>query len=235
MMPDLSAKNVARDIAHLVSGSPKRARTLLLLIHLGVASPLVAQRANSSPALAAPASLAVRASAEPGDVVRLRIWREPDMSGDYPVDAQGIATFPRLGTMNVTRFGADSLQRVLAAEYAKYLKNPSVEIVLLRRVRVVGAVKSPGVYTVDQTMRVRDVLALAGGAAPEGRVDRVRLERDGTSIDIDLSVSPRADERELRSGDQLSVPQRNWFARNTPLVAAIISVSGGLLFALVAR
>jgi polysaccharide export outer membrane protein len=175
------------------------------------------------------------ASAEPGDVVRLRIWREPDMSGDYPVDAKGIATFPRVGTINVTRFGADSLQRLLVAEYAKYLKNPSVEIVLLRRVRVVGAVKSPGVYTVDQTMRVRDVLALAGGASAEGRTDRARLDRDGTSTEIDLSTSPRADEVALRSGDQLSVPQRSWFARNTPLVAAIISVSGGLLFALVAR
>ena len=172
---------------------------------------------------------------EPGDVVRLRIWREPDMSGDYPVDAQGIATFPRLGTVQVTSFGADSLQRLLVSEYARYLKNPSVEVVLLRRVRVVGAVRSPGVYTVDQTMRVRDVLALAGGPSAEGRTDRARLDRNGTSREIDLSSTPRADEGALRSGDQVFVPQRGWFARNTPLVAAVVSVSGGLLFALIAR
>ncbi len=190
-----------------------------------------AARGQNAPTMAARDD----AGAEPGDVVRLRIWREPDMSGDYPVDAQGIATFPRLGTVRVTNFGADSLQRLLVTEYAKYLKNPSVEVVLLRRVRVVGAVRSPGVYTVDQTMRVRDVLALAGGPSAEGRTDRARLDRNGTSKEIDLSSTPRADEGALRSGDQVFVPQRGWFARNTPLVAAVVSVSGGLLFALIAR
>lgn len=239
----MTSMNCARPISDRHRRSLRRFATTLCVRVLGVlalTSVVVSPTAvaQGTPAQVTPTlagSTLSGASAEPGDVVRLRIWREPDMSGDYPVDAQGIATFPRLGTMNVTRFGADSLQRLLVAEYAKYLKNPSVEIVLLRRVRVVGAVKSPGVYTVDQTMRVRDVLALAGGASAEGRTDRARLDRDGTSTEIDLSASPRADERALRSGDQLSVPQRSWFARNTPLVAAVISVSGGLLFALVAR
>lgn len=174
-------------------------------------------------------------AARPGDVVRLRIWREPDMSGDYPVDANGIATFPRLGTMQVTRMMPDSLQRVLVQEFARYLKNPSIEVVLLRRVRVVGAVRSPGVFTVDQTMRVRDVLALAGGANQDGRTNRARLDRDGTSTMIDLTSSPRADEPPLRSGDQLYVEQKNWFARNTAMVATILSVSAGVLISAVAR
>lgn len=175
------------------------------------------------------------AFAQPGDIVRLRIWREPDMSGDFTVDAKGIATFPRLGSLQVTHIDADSLQRMLVAEYARYLKNPAVEVVLLRRVRVVGAVRTPGLYTADGTMRIRDVLALAGGASPDGRTDRVRVDRDGRGITLDLDASPRADEFALRSGDQLYVPERSWFARNTPLVAAIVSVSGGLLFAIVAR
>jgi polysaccharide export outer membrane protein len=84
------------------------------------------------------------AFAQPGDVVRLKIWREPDMSGDYTVDASGIATFPRLGALQVSRMGADSLQRLLVAEYARFLRNPSVEVILMRRVRVVGAVRTPG-------------------------------------------------------------------------------------------
>lgn len=195
----------------------------------------MAQRAMATAGVVAAPAGREEAHLEPGDVVRLRIWREPDMSGDYPVDTRGVATFPRLGSMLVTSVSADSLQRLLVTEYTKYLKNPSVEIVVLRRVRVVGAVKTPGVYTVDATLRVRDVLALAGGASAEGKTNRVRLDRDGTSRDIDLSDTARANDETLRSGDQLYVPQRGWFARNTPLVAAIVSVSGGLLFALVAR
>jgi polysaccharide export outer membrane protein len=175
------------------------------------------------------------AFAQPGDIVRLRIWREPDMSGDFTVDAKGIATFPRLGSLQVTRIDADSLQRMLVAEYARYLKNPAVEVVLLRRVRVVGAVRTPGLYTADQTMRIRDVLALAGGASAEGRTDRVRIDRDGRAMMLDLNASPRVNEFALRSGDQLYVPERSWIARNTPLVAAILSVSGGLIIAFSAR
>jgi polysaccharide export outer membrane protein len=175
------------------------------------------------------------AFAQPGDIVRLRIWREPDMSGDFTVDTKGVVTFPRLGALQVTRIDADSLQRMLVAEYAKYLKNPAVEVVLLRRVRVVGAVRTPGLYTADQTMRIRDVLALAGGASAEGRIDRVRIDRDGRAVMLNLNRSPSANEFALRSGDQLYVPERSWVARNTPLVAAILSVTGGLLIAFAAR
>lgn len=174
-------------------------------------------------------------AAQPGDVVRLKIWREPDMSGDFVVDARGVATLPRLGAIQVTTMSADSLQRYLVGEYARYLKNPSVEVALHRRVRVVGAVRSPGLYTADHTMRIRDVLALAGGASTDGRTDRVQVDRDGKTMTLNLKASPQANDFALRSGDQLLVPEKSWFSRNTPLVAAIVSVSGGLLIAVAAR
>lgn len=176
-----------------------------------------------------------RTSAQPGDVVRLRIWREPDMSGDYTVDDAGTVTFPRLGRIQVGSMPADSLKHLLLTEYAKYLRNPSVEVTLLRRVRVTGAVRTPGLYTADQTMRVRDVLALAGGATTDGHMDQVRLDRNGKSTRLDLRGSPQDNDMALRSGDQLYVPQRNWLARNTPVVAAILSVTGGLVVALAVR
>jgi len=202
----------------------------------GVPSPLLAQR-DGERTSATTRSIAAdtMARAEPGDVIRLRIWREADMSGDYTIDATGHVTLPRLGATLVTSLSPDSLQQMLVAEYARYLKNPSVEVLLLRRVRVMGAVRTPGLYTADQTMRVRDVLALAGGATSEGRTDIVRLQRDGHSTSLSLTSAARTNEVVLRSGDQLYVPERSWFARNTPLLAAIVSVSGGLLFAFATR
>ncbi len=176
-----------------------------------------------------------RTAAQPGDVVRLRIWREPDMSGDYTVDDAGTVTVPRLGRLRVTGMATDSLKSLLIVGFAKYLRNPSVEVTLLRRVRVTGAVRTPGLYTADQTMRVRDVLALAGGATTDGHMDRVRLDRNGESVRLDLRGSPRDNDTALRSGDQLYVPQRNWFSRNTQVVAAILSVTGGLAVALAVR
>lgn len=206
------------------------------LFTFGVMTPgttlLAAQRVESQ---VASASMPMRTDtlhyAQPGDVVRLRIWREPDMSGDFTIDASGRATLPRLGPIAVTTVLPDSLQRFLIAEYARYLKNPSVEVLVLRRVRVAGAVRTPGLYTADQTMRVRDVLAMAGGSNSEGRTDMVRLDRNGQSTSLNLK-SASAQDITLRSGDQLYVPERSWFARNTPLVAAIVSVGGGLAIAL---
>jgi polysaccharide export outer membrane protein len=226
---------VSMSAAHILlrsAGDARRTRALVLIAGLWAVAP------TTIPAqIAARSSFSAdsRAAAHPGDVIRLRIWREPDMSGDFTVDAAGMATFPRLGPMQVASIPADSLQRLLIARYATYLNNPSVEVTLLRRVRVTGAVKTPGLYNADQTMRVRDVLALAGGATAEGHMDQVRLDRGGQSMRLDLRGAALDDEMALRSGDQLYVPQRSWLARNTPLVAAIVSVSGGLLVALAAR
>lgn len=205
-------------------------RALLVLAASSGSAPVLAQQVSSTTFAAES-----RTAAQPGDVVRLKIWREPDMSGDYTVDDAGMVTFPRLGRMQVTSIAADSLKSLLITEYAKYLRNPSVEVTLLRRVRVTGAVRSPGLYTADQTMRVRDVLALAGGATSEGHMDQVRLDRGGQSTKLDLRGSPRDNDMALRSGDQLYVPQRNWWSRNTPMVAALLSVGGGLAVALAVR
>lgn len=206
----------------------------------GMPASLGAQRMDGrASTLSSTSSLARRADTlsfpRPGDVVRVKIWREPDMSGDFTVDANGRATLPRIGAIQVTNMAPDSLQRLMVAEYARYLKNPSIEVLVMRRVRVVGAVRTPGLYTADQTMRVRDVLAMAGGANDDGRKDVVRLDRDGRSMSINLAGSPDANDTPLRSGDQLYVPQRSWIARNTPLVASIVSVGGGLLIALSTR
>lgn len=207
----------------------------ILLVPAIVAPVLPAASAHAQVASKGAITMESRTAAQPGDVVRLRIWREPDMSGDFTVDDAGTVTFPRLGRMQVASMAADSMKNLLITEYARYLRNPSVEVTLLRRVRVTGAVRTPGLYTADQTMRVRDVLALAGGATTDGHMDQVRLDRNGQSIRLDLRGSPRDNDMALRSGDQLYVPQRNWFARNTPMVAALLSVTGGLVVALAVR
>ena len=171
----------------------------------------------------------------PGDVVRLRIWREPDLSGEFPVDESGMVTFPKLGPMNVTSQPTDSLKVHLLADYSQYLRNPAVEITVLRRVNVLGAVIHPGVYPVDPTMTVADVLALAGGATPDGDRTRANLLRGGQRLSVRLAASDRIADLPLRSGDQLFVPERSWASRNQGLLAATISASVSLLIALYRR
>src|SRR5205823_84064 len=102
----------------------------------------------------------------PGDVIRLRIWREPDLSGDFPVDINGLVVFPKIGQVAAGSMTADSLKRRVVSAYEVYLRNPSIEMIFLRRINVLGAVKAPGLYPVDATMTLADVIAAAGGATP---------------------------------------------------------------------
>src|SRR5688500_4910681 len=122
----------------------------------------------------------------PGDVLKLRIWREPDMSGEFQVASNGTVVLPRLGQINVASMPADSLQVILTDKYKSFLNNPSIEISLLRRVTITGAVRTPGVYPLDPTMTIADALALAGGASAEGKRDQVEIRRRGKSIVANL-------------------------------------------------
>lgn len=195
---------------------------------LVAAGPAAAQTQSTGAAVASPGPGALR----PGDAIRLRIWREPDLSGDFPVDERWIATLPKVGPVDVRDVSVDSLRARVIREYSRFLNNPSIEVVPLRRVAVLGAVRAPGLYPVDPTMRVSDVLALAGGAAGDGRQDRVELRRDGERIEADLALTATIADSPIRSGDQLYVPQRGWLARNTWFVSGLIGAATALTVAL---
>lgn len=167
----------------------------------------------------------------PGDVIRLRIWREPDLSGDFTVDENGFATLPRLGAAQVTRDPVDTVKARLLRAYQGYVLETTIEVIPLRRIRVTGAVRNPGLYTVDPTMTAADAIALAGGATPQGRRDRVDLIRGTSSIEARLSpeVGPALP---LRSGDQLVVPERRWISRNPGIVIGAVSATASMIWAI---
>lgn len=170
-----------------------------------------------------------------GDIVHLQIWREPDLSGDFTVDEQGVATFPKIGPVRVGSQSAGSLKVMLVDSYGVFLRNPSIEVVLLRRVQVLGAVRNPGLYTVDPTMTVADALAKAGGVAEDGKSGEVYLLRDDERIKINLSQRTRIADTAIRSGDQLYVPQRTWIARNPAAFAGVLTATAGIIVTLMAR
>src|SRR5262249_41877115 len=113
----------------------------------------------------------------PGDRVKLEIWREPDLSGEFEVDEGGMAMLPKLGPTRVTGLTSDALKAELISRYQVYLRNPTIGVTVLHRVSVEGAVRNPGIYTVAPTMTLADVLALAGGATSDGKADRFELVR----------------------------------------------------------
>lgn len=215
---------------------PSRCTSLLLAT--AIAAPKLAAQQTTSPP---PSKTAIAPDTSkrylrPGDQVHLKVSREPDLSGDFTVNDRGVAVLPRLGEVHVTDLTPDSLRRLVVNTYSKYLRDPAINVIMTRRIAVLGAVKNPGMYQADPTVTVADVIALAGGVTPDGRLDRVELLRDGKEIvtrltpDIPLVVSP------VQSGDQIYVPLRSFLARNPYIVPGVITtVLGAVLAAILVR
>jgi protein involved in polysaccharide export with SLBB domain len=153
------------------------------------------------------------------------------MSGDFQVAANGRVILPRLGELDVASMNADSLQSFLTDKFKIYLNNPSIEILLLRRVSITGAVRTPGVYPLDPTLTISDAIALAGGAAPDGRRDKVQIRRGNETIAADLRNDTVIADSPVQSGDQLYVPTKAWITRNTWLISGAVSLGAILLSA----
>ena len=183
-----------------------------------------------------PASAAAQtpASAEtnsllPGDVISVQIWREEDLSGQFQVDQGGRVILPLLGEKTVTGISPDDLRDQLTEEYGQYLVNTAVNVVLLRRINVLGEVGLPGVYVVDATESIAGLIARAQGIKPDGNPNDIQLVRDGVTTRTDLSGSLSITAAGIRSGDQIFVGKRSWLSRNFSSVVGIASIIANIV------
>jgi polysaccharide export outer membrane protein len=181
------------------------------------AAPLSGALAQTAPARVPGAT---DVAAQPGDKVRLKIYREPDLSGEFVVPEDGSVDFPKIGPVHVNQLSTDSLRSLLIEQYSHSLRDPAIEVTVLRRVNVIGSVRSPGFYYADPTITVRGALALAGGVTPEGDKNKLELTRGSRTTKISLSSSASLADSPIQSGDEVSAPQRSWFSRNTALVVS---------------
>jgi len=173
-----------------------------------------------------PAPASVETPLEPGDAIRISFSREPNLNGQFTVDETGSVALPLIGDVLVSDRSASAVKTGIEQEYSERTRNQSVQVVYLRRVRVLGEVRNPGIYLADPTMGLDDILALAGGTTSDGNLENVSLVREGeqvaSGIDVRLGAAV-----EVYSGDQIFVPKTSWFSRNAAvLIGATISAIG---------
>jgi polysaccharide export outer membrane protein len=197
--------------------------TLLLFFALAPATPTAAQSAGAA-ATAPGSDSGLVARIRPGDQVTVRIFREPDMSGTFMVSDAGELVLPRLGRLTVTEHTPHALQDSLLHAYGAYLRNPAIEVTVLRRIGVQGEVRRPDTYMVDLTVTLRDLIARAGGVTHEGDPEKITIVRGAERIELAEGESGRFSMAELYSGDQVVVGRRSWIALN-PSVAAGTAIS----------
>lgn len=172
---------------------------------------------------------------EPGDVVKVVVWREKDLACDCMVDEAGRLTIPMLGVVNVTGKQWTNLRDSLLAAYSEQLRNPSVTLTPKRRVQVLGEVTKPGNYLADPTLSLAGLIALAGGATPLGDLHHVRVVRGGHTIVNNGSVEGLLMQGGVHSNDQIFVDRRSWLERNGAFVASTLISTASILVALIRR
>jgi polysaccharide export outer membrane protein len=175
-----------------------------------------------------PADSASPLAIRPGDVVRILVWAHPELSGEFPIDENYDLLFPLIGAINVRTISVAQLRERLNTDLSQLFQRPFISVTPLFRVAVLGEVLKPGLYPVDPTLTVFDLLALAGGPTRQANSNRMQLIRGGENIrvSVDPAAVARSTLRELgvRSGDQIVVPRSAFTRDDWSLVIQIASL-----------
>jgi polysaccharide export outer membrane protein len=205
-----------------------------IIIGLSAGPALPASAQSRQPDLPPTAGSAAATPLRPGDILRLKIWREADLSGDFQIDETGRAILPRLGATVVAGVPTDQLRDRLADQYREYLNNPSIEIVPLRRIAVLGAVRNPGFHRIDPSVTLGEAVNVAGGVTPQSKPNQVELRRGAARWRVDFDQRPEFATIPLTSGDQVYVPERSWLKQNaTWFVSTLVGIAGTAAYLIV--
>ncbi|KJV09593.1 hypothetical protein VZ95_10505 [Elstera litoralis] len=144
----------------------------------------------------------------PGDRVRVQVFNEADLSGDYDIDGTGQISLPLIGQMTAGGQRVSDLEAtILKALSNGYLKNPRVTVVVLtyRPFYIYGEVRLPGGYAYVNGMRMVNAVVLAGGYTPRARQGRLLITRliDGKKTELEGN-----DDTPVLPGDIIRVPER---------------------------
>ncbi|HEX9728346.1 MAG TPA: polysaccharide biosynthesis/export family protein [Gemmatimonadales bacterium] len=189
---------------------------LLLLAALITSIPAVAQQPEG---VVTTGTVSYRL--RPGDVLMIRVWGREEFSGQFQVDENWTIQYPVLGEFTVRDLTVGDVRDQVRQGLETLFRSPFVTVTPLFRMAVLGHVRNPGLYTVDPTLSVIDVVALAGGPASGGNMSRIRLLRGGSETEIDFAQASLRGrtlaEVGVRSGDEIIVP-RKWFTREDVLL-----------------
>lgn len=160
----------------------------------------------------------------PGDALRITVWRKPEMSGQFTIALDGTIAHPLYRAVRVSGVSMPALEARLRTFLEQYEEAPQFVLEPLLRVAIGGEVARPNLYTLGPETSISQAVALAGGATERGHPDRIRLTRRGTTSTIDLgSSTARASQIPIESGDEIVVERRRAIFREviTPVITII--------------
>ncbi len=198
---------------------------LAALIWLPVLCSCSSHRAATAPTPVA-ASEASEYVIGPGDVLKIFVWQNPDLSVTVPVRPDGRISVPLLQDMVAAQKTPTQLSQDIKTGLSAFIQQPEVTVIVTEfvgpyseQVRVVGEATKPQAIPYRARMSVLDVMIAAGGLtqfaagnrsvivrrAGGGQTEQIPVKLDSLLKDGDISANV-----EMMPGDILVIPQ-SWF------------------------
>ena len=167
-----------------------------------------AQPASGPAAAGGGASGTVAYKLDSGDKVKVTVYGEDDLSGEFDVDGSGNVRLPLIGQVKAAGLTQHEFETAVEAQLAQgYLINPkvSVEVTSYRPFTILGEVNKPGEYPFENGMTVLNAVALGGGYTYRADKDNVYIRRKGADTEVEL---PADDKTLVYPGDTVRVDER---------------------------
>jgi polysaccharide export outer membrane protein len=148
----------------------------------------------------------------PMDTLAIKVFKMPDLSGDYEVDLTGQISMPLIGSIPATDVTTAQLDDRLTQKLGeKYLEHPDVSVAIKsssrRSVTVDGAVNRAGSFPVNGPLTLMQAVALAGGTGPDANARRVAVfrqisgKRQAAAFDLTSIRRGEMDDPQIYAGD----------------------------------
>ena len=143
-----------------------------------------------------------------GDRIRVTVFGEDRLSGEFEIDQAGLVSLPLAGTVKAAGLSKQEMERELARKFrGEYLRNPkvTVDIASFRPFYILGEVTKPGEYPYKNGLNVMSAIALAGGSTYRASRSIVLIQHPGEKDFKEYPLSPTIP---VQPGDLVRVPER---------------------------
>ena len=144
----------------------------------------------------------------PGDRIRIRVFNQEDLSGDYSLDGKGRFSMPLIGAVKAEGLTPAQLENILTSKFKPdYLVNPRiyVQVISYRPYYLIGESLGTGAFPYIAGMTYRRAIAISGGFSYRAKKDDVYVIRaedpEGQEIKLDI-------DEKVQPGDIIRVAER---------------------------
>ena len=196
---------------NLTCGSGNMWRMIRSMALLAFASVMIIAF-SSGPAFAQSASAAEETSGDyqlgVADELRVTVFNEPNLSGQFVVNSNGMVSLPLIGEVRAAGTTVNGLRNDITTKLADgYLLNPkvSLQVLTFRPFYILGEVNKPGKYAYSSGLTVLNAVATAEGFTYRANKRKVFVKHAGSTEEQQVSLTPATP---VQPGDTIRIGER---------------------------